>query len=107
MVGTSQVYAYSTLINPFVAAAGETYWLEIYNGSASTSNPWYWSSDLNAGTSAESTGSSAWVSSMREFTFQLTDDGNSPVPEASSVAIWGVIGALGLMAGRKSIGRHR
>lgn len=106
LVGTSQVYEYSTLINPFLADAGEVYWLEIYNASGSTSQPWYWSSDLNAGTSVE-TSSSTWSSTTREFTFQLTDDGNSPVPETSSIAIWGIVGGLGFVAGRRMLGRQR
>jgi len=104
VAGQFAVYAYSTFVDPFVAQAGNVYWLEIYNANASTtSSPWYWSKDTSGGNGVSTDGGSSWIAKSDVYTFQLTDDGVAPVvPEAASLAIWVVAGAFGLFAGYKA-----
>jgi hypothetical protein len=95
------VYGYSASIDPFYAATGTTYWLEIYNQS--TNNTWFWSGDrfglqypsayfISDGRFSE------WIVPDTIFTFQL--NGVVSVPEPSTVILF-ALGAIGLLIGRR------
>jgi hypothetical protein len=83
----------SVFISPFAATGGVNYWLEIFNNA--TNDAWFWTIDEGGGNSASTEQSTDWQTIGDEHTFQLTDD---VVPETGSLAIWGIITTLGIVA---------
>jgi hypothetical protein len=101
-LGIYTVYEYSTFISPFIATGGVSYWLEIYNNASS--NPWAWSMDPDVGNGVSTLFTGTWQTVGDEYTFQLTDDGTGgAAPEAGSLAIWGIVFALGFIVRKRGI----
>jgi hypothetical protein len=99
------VFEYSAVIPAFVAAPGTTYWLEIFDGISDAR--WFWSG-VPGGTDATTAFGSTWFvhTITFEHTFQLTDDfATGAVPEASTLAVWSVLGSLGLFAAKRKLVR--
>jgi hypothetical protein len=91
--GVYTVYGYSAFISPFVALGGTTYWLEVFNNNP---NDWYWSFDLTGGNNAYAFTGGSWTTFGGQTTFQLTNDGVGPLPEAASLLVWSIL--IGLVS---------
>lgn len=107
-LGAFNEYTYSFNIQPFVALAGETYWLGLHNGDVSNTarSEFYWETSNANGTLGGQEdflppAGDSWASNNNEHTFQLT--GISSVPEPATFALFGVgLTALGLLRRRKN-----
>ncbi len=102
-------YAYSFNIQPFVALAGETYWLGLHNGDLSNAarvNMYWESSNANGTLGGQEdllpSAGDGWFNNQYEHAFQLA--GVSGVPEPATFALFGVgLTAIGLWRRRKAL----
>jgi hypothetical protein len=94
------IYDFSADIDPFVAEAGKTYWLEIF--SVNPTGNWYWITNSamdGNGVQTHLNGQTIWEPVDGEFAFQLTND-SAPIPEPSTFILLGA-GLAGLAVWRK------
>lgn len=76
------VYYYSAVVEPIELSAETTYWLSVFH-----SGVWLWSHD-DAGTAAARFLPGDWSSPPLRLAFELTDDGQIPVP--ATLALLGI-----------------
>lgn len=102
--GSYDEYAYSFDIQPFVALAGQTYWLGLHNGDLTNDAraEVYWETTGINGTSTGHedilpTAGDSWSDNGQEHAFQLTGGG---VPEPTTLILFGA-GLAGLALVRR------
>ncbi len=94
----SRLFEYSADITPFIAEAGEEYWLEIFNNVNNVG--WFWGANTTIGSLAW-TQSTEWSGTGGATAFQL-ENGTSAVPEPSTFLLLGAgLGGLAFIRRRK------
>jgi hypothetical protein len=106
-LGSYDEYMYSFNIQPFVALAGQTYWLGLHNGDLSNTAraEFYWETTDGNGTSTGHEdflppAGDGWNDNGQQHAFELT---SGSIPEPATFTLLGAgLAALGLLRRRRA-----